>query len=182
MTEETGPEIPEPINLETLSATDAPPIVAPENPIIPNHKRSKPRRIPIGDRADTKPAKASKPKSPAPPKRKGQFVTPLTQIYMGVGLSLMPFDAVCANAVMKSAENCAKSVDELAYQNEAVRRAVYALTQTSAVGAVLVAHLPILMAVAMHHVPQVQNMMGNMGAAFAEQVTEEMGGEDSPNV
>lgn len=103
------------------------------------------------------------------PNRKGQFVEPLTQLYAGIGTTVILFDPVCGQAILQSAPKCAESIDELAYRNEAVRRAVFALTQTSAIGAVLVAHLPIIMAVVMHHVPAAQQAFGVMGANMMEE-------------
>lgn len=103
------------------------------------------------------------------PNKKGQFVEPLMKLYAGAGTAVMMFDPVCGQAVLMSAQKCAESVDELAYQNESVRKAVWALTQTSIMGAVLVAHLPIIMAVVMHHVPAAQQAMGAMGANMMEE-------------
>lgn len=173
-------------NFDESQITDAPkdslPPINDEKPDefgVPNHENSKePKtpfnfRKPVGDKRDTK--TKPKAKKPAPRARKGMFVEPLTQLYVGLGMTIMAVDPVCANAVIKSAENCAKSIDELAYQNEAVRRAVMALTQTSAVGGVIIAHMPILMAVMIHHVPAAQNIVGNMGQSFADDVEKGMG-------
>lgn len=161
-------------NFNDSPITDAPaeslPPVTEDDFGIPDPKASKEkptipfRKKPAGDKRDTKARK------PAPRAKKGMFVDPLTQLYVGIGMTLLPVDPVCANAVIKSAENCAKSLDELAYQNEAVRRALMALTQTSAVGGVIIAHMPILMAVMMHHVPAAQNILGTMGQNFADEV------------
>lgn len=90
-------------------------------------------------------------KSPLPPYRKGMFVEPLTKLYTGIGMSLMPFDMVCGTAVIESAERCAIALDDLAKQNHAVRKMLFAITQTSAIGTVLVAHMPILVAIMVHH-------------------------------
>lgn len=159
--------------------TDAPDDVLPpltdDDFGVPNPKNSKDepkpifKRKPVGDRATT-----AKKKKPAPRAKKGMFVEPLTQLYVGLGLTIMPVDPVCANAIVKSAEQCAISLDDLAYQNEAVRRALMSLTQTSAVGGVIIAHMPILMAVMIHHVPAAQNMLGGMGAKFADDVEDDL--------
>lgn len=97
-----------------------------------------------------KPKTVSAPK-PVPTRQKGKYVAPLTELYGFVGMGLLVVDPVCGKAVLESAEGCAKSVDELAYKNAAVRRVVESLTQTSAIGAVVMAHMPILLAVASHH-------------------------------
>lgn len=181
---EPAPETPPPFDPSLLVAQDEPPI--PDPPGRPDPRASRERRSPrglfgkpVGDQADTPPSRraARAPKSKPRkivPNRKGQFVAPLTALYSALGLGLMPFDAVCGNAILNSAEKCAESIDELAYRNEAVRRAVFALVQTSALGAVIVAHMPIILAVAMHHVPVVQRVMGDMGSAMAESIAQQM--------
>lgn len=103
------------------------------------------------------------------PNRKGQFVEPLTKMYAAVGTGVIMFDPVCGQAVLMSAQKCAETVDELAYNNEAVRRAVWALCQTSVWGAVIAAHMPIIMAIVMHHVPAAQQAFGAMGANMMEE-------------
>lgn len=176
-------EIPPPLNLDALNVED----VSMPSHGIPNVKASKPKKnwftgAPAGDKRET--AKKTTTRKSTVPRRKGMFVQPLTQMYVGLGMILMPVDPVCANAVMQSAENCARTLDELAYQNDAVRRALFAITQTSAVGAVIFAHLPILAAVMMHHVPAVQNVMGVMGQQMAESIinqTQSTPKPDSPD-
>lgn len=106
-----------------------------------------------------KPKPRGRPKSTAPAYRAGQFVQPLTQMYMTMGLMLMPIDKPVAEAVIQQAEACAKSLDELAKQNESVRKALITLTTTGAWGAVMVAHAPILIAVMVNHVPAVRERL-----------------------
>lgn len=106
---------------------------------------------------------------PLPPKRKGQFVKPLEQLYVGVGMSLILIDPTCAAAIMNSANKCAVSIDELAYVNPQVRRIVAALLDTSAIGAVVFAHMPIMLAVVLHHVPGVADTpLGAMAAMMTQ--------------
>lgn len=173
------------IDFSALTADDVPASDAEFG--VPDHKASeaekKTRKIsdvfkPAGDRANDKAKSGGKPaaRKKAVPRRKGQFVEPLTQMYAMVGAVAMPFDPVCANAVITSAQQCAESLDELAYQNEAVRRALYSLTQTSAIGAVAIAHAPIAMAVMMHHSNTAQKFLGDMGAAMADKVEDQMKG------
>lgn len=182
MSENTPEEEPgEPLDLSTLTATDIPDD-APHG--VPDHKASRAKRrsrLFPGDRSDDTPPKATpKPrKKPAPRAKRGAFTDNLTQIYVGLGITLMPVDPVCANAIIQSAPECARTLDELAYQNEAVRRALHALTQTSAVGAVFFAHMPILMAVVLHHVPAVQRRMGEMGSQMAENIAQQMSAQSS---
>lgn len=112
------------------------------------------------------------------PNRKGQFVQPLTEFYAGIGTAVIMFDPVCGQAILTSATKCAETIDELAYRNEAVRRAVWGLTQTSAWGAVLIAHMPIIMAVVMHHVPAAQQAFGALGANMMEEFLKQTTPED----
>lgn len=126
---------------------------------VPNWKACKPEKETLRERVRrgaTAPSKeraearrTSTPKTPTA--KRGAFVTELTELYTYAGMGLMMVDEPCGTAVVSSAEQCAKSLDELAYTNPAVRRALTSLTQTSAIGAVVMAHFPILMAVASHH-------------------------------
>jgi hypothetical protein len=100
-------------------------------------------------------ATQSKPRSSVPPKpRAGTLVKPLTRLYTSLGMMLLPFDPQCAKAVIDNAENCARSLEALAQENEAVRRAILAITSTSAWGGLVIAHLPILLMVTVHHAPK----------------------------
>ena len=115
------------------------------------------------------------------PNRKGQFKEPLMKMYGTIGAAVMMYDQICGTAILTSAEKCAEAIDELAYQNEAVRRVVWSLTRTSVLGAVLVAHLPIIMAVMMHHVPAAQEAFGQLGANMMEEFLKQTTGPDVPN-
>lgn len=158
-----------PLDLSGIEPEDAPEFSVPDSSRSREERRNFFR--------STKPAEettsrrtATKKRKPAPRAKRGAFIEPLTQLYTLIGGMLMPFDPQCANVVIMSAEHCAESMDNLAYENEAVRRALTALTQTSAIGAVVMAHAPIIMAVAMHHGPggmQAQ-MMGMFGGNSPE--------------
>ncbi len=172
------PETPE-FDLGAVPVDDAilPPVTEP----IPNHEASRPKRgrrgifNPPGDKRDAPPKRERTARKPVTiPKRKGQFVAPLTQMYGTVGILLMPVDPVCAQAIVANAEACAKALDNLAYQNDAVRRVLYSLVQTSAIGVVIAAHAPILFAIAVHHVPAVQRGMERMGQDMVNQMEAQM--------
>lgn len=96
------------------------------------------------------------PKEPVvvPKARPGHFVKPLNELYTSVGMMLLPFDPMCGTAVVKNADSCAKSMDRLAQENDAVRRALNAILTTGAWGGVIAAHLPILAMVMAHHGPE----------------------------
>ena len=86
--------------------------------------------------------------------RGGSLKTPLLKTYSAIGQTVFAFDQECGAAILQSAESCAESLDILARQNEAVRKALEALTKTTVFGAVIAAHLPIAMAVIAHHNPE----------------------------
>lgn len=96
---------------------------------------------------------ASKGTREVPPKRAGQLVKPLTTLYTSMGAAVSAFDPACGIAVLDNAEKCAESLDALAQRNEAVRRALFAMLETSAWGGVMAAHMPILVMLAVHHGP-----------------------------
>ena len=162
----------EPIDFENLKPEDTAPL--PEE-VTPDPKASKERpkwRTPLGDRADTPKPRATKKRAPAA--KHGAFTEPLTQMYGALGMVLFKFDPVCAKAILESSAAAAQSLDDLAYQNPAVRRVLASLTATSAMGAVIVAHAPILMAVYMHHAPGAQMVAAAMGQEFADNVEKDM--------
>lgn len=129
---------------------------------IPDHTASRTERRSLVDyftkkrtESDEKPTRgrprARKPKRPVSRPKQGAFVEPLMQMYGLAGMALMMRDPHCGTAVMENAEACAKAMDELAYQNESVRRVLDTLVTTSAIGQVVMAHAPILVAIASHH-------------------------------
>lgn len=115
---------------------------------------------------------APKVKTPLPPYREGMFVQPLEEMYGYLGMALMLVDQVCATAVVNSAHDCAVALDKLAKTNHAARRLLVTLTQSSAIGQVLVAHVPILTAVMMHHVPAARILSDRLTGVATEIVEE----------
>lgn len=97
---------------------------------------------------------AGKTRVEVPKVRAGGLVKPLREFYTSLGTVLVPFDPACGTALIENAENCAKSLDTLAQQNDAVRRALIAMTQTSAWGGVMIAHAPIMLMILLHHGPK----------------------------
>lgn len=163
----TEPDIP--FSFADVTAEDAGPDV------FDPPKRARERKLwpPAGDKRETKRA-PSKPRRTLPPRKRGTLVPQLTELYVTIGTLAVPFDPICGMAVVQNAPRCAEALDELAYTNEPVRRALYAILTTSAWGGVLAAHSPIILAIAMHHIPMVQKTLGNMGQAFAENVADSM--------
>lgn len=107
-----------------------------------------------GSTPTPKAPKAAKPKLRAIPKNSHPLAEPLIKLYAGIGAVLAMRDPVCGAAIIANAEECAKSLENLARENDAVRRALEALLKTSNWGLVMTAHLPILMAIYAHHGPK----------------------------
>lgn len=120
----------------------------------PDHTKSREglRRVHPAKKA---PRAAREPRieTPPPKGKAGQFVEPLEQVYTGLALTLMPFDSSCAETIMENGHRCAEAWDDLAQKNDTVRKALIAFTETSAWGTLVLAHAPILLAVASHHGP-----------------------------
>jgi len=117
----------------------------------------------------------SKSSRTTPPMPKGGLKPALENVYTGIGMSLMPFDPSCGRTVIENAPSCAEALDELAKTNQAVRRILISLVTTSAWGAVIMAHAPIIMAVAMHHVPALKDRQEKMVGEFAEMMANGFG-------
>lgn len=112
-------------------------------------RRGRPRK----ENAD-KIAKTPK-RVPAMPR--GGLTKQLEQLYVGAGMALLLKDPACGMAVIEAAPQCAATLNTLAEKNPAVRRVLLALCNTSAIGAVVMAHAPILWAISKHHVPAVRD-------------------------
>lgn len=128
---------------------------------------------PGGGKGRGKRGRAREPR-PTPPKpRPGSLVKPLTELYEGIGGALVLFDPVCGTAVIESAPKCAEAVENLARENEAVRRVISRMLETSAWGGVLIAHAPIILAVAAHHGPrEVAQVVSPLAATMAPQAAQ----------
>ena len=99
---------------------------------------------------------------------RGGLRQPLEDLYTGLGMMLIPFDPSCGKVIIEAAPRCAETLDDLAKTNPAVRRILISLVTTSALGAVVMAHAPIIMAIAMHHVPALREKQEKMVGEFAE--------------
>jgi len=84
----------------------------------------------------------------AVPRKKGQYVKPLTELYVMASMATMMINPAVSTSIALNAENCAKAMDELAWENDSVNRVLHALVETTVVGKVIMAHLPILLVIA----------------------------------
>lgn len=129
---------------------------------VPNHRassgeRGEKPRMATGGRlfgrtggADSRRATNEKPRKAAPPPLKPGMKQQLSDLYQFIGASVRPFDEFTGDTIIEQADKCADSVYKLAQSNDAVRRFIIGLTTTSATGAVIMAHLPIVLAIARH--------------------------------
>lgn len=85
------------------------------------------------------------------PGRTTDLAKSLEKMYATIAIGLAPFDMICAQEVAANAPTCARAWDELAKQNDAVRRILEGLVKTGAWGGVLAAHAPLMVAVVLHH-------------------------------
>lgn len=144
------------LDLESMTASDVqddPDFSVPDHTASREERRSFASYLGGKKDDDEKPTRGRprKRKTPASRPKKGAFVEPLTNMYGLAALTLMPVDPHCAGVILENAEACAEAVDELAYQNESVRRVLDKLVTGSAIGALVMAHMPIIVAVASHH-------------------------------
>ena len=151
-----------PLNVDNLSHVDAD--IPPTTPVTESDagtrpastESNRPARPPFlgGARRSPRAKPAAKPKpdkTPRVAKDDATLKKALVELYSSIGMVLLPFDQPCATVVVNSADQCAEAMVKLASENDSVRKALTALTQTSAWGGVIAAHLPIIMAVTAHH-------------------------------
>lgn len=82
----------------------------------------------------------------------------LQNLYGQIGMMAFPFDQHCGGAVLENAESMAKAMEDLAKENQSVKRVLEKLAETSAVGTVFMAHAPVIMAITSHHGSQVAGL------------------------
>lgn len=108
---------------------------------------------------DTPPGKTKKTRTRKPVGRKRDLTQPLTEIYTTLGMGLTFLNPADGILLIEHGENCAKSLNELAKTNSAVYSALDKLCTGGAMGAVMMAHAPIIMGIMANH-----DLMPNFGA------------------
>lgn len=116
---------------------------------------------PLKDTAPKSSGRGTKAEPKTPAYRQGVIAKGFTKIYGTVGLAVFAFDQHCGQAILESAEGMANSLDTLAKDNPAVRRVLSRMITTSAWSEVIVAHAPLVMAIAGHHVPVIRELLGS---------------------
>jgi|SRR3954462_4416958 len=86
----------------------------------------------------------------------GTIAAGMAEMYGQIGMFWGMFDPQCAAALTANAVEMGKSLEAVAKESPAVRDFLQKMVTTSAWGKVIAAHLPVAMAIAMHHVPAIQ--------------------------
>lgn len=123
--------------------------------------------------------KAQAPKPPVAKQRPGFFVKPVERLYAASAMACMIKAPQTGAAIMAQAHECAVAWDEIAQKNDAVRKTLMLLTETSVWGVLVVAHLPIILS-AMNEgglKNPALDMIGSAMADDAEQYLRENNGD-----
>lgn len=92
----------------------------------------------------------------------GILVKPLRDLYVTVGTLVLPFNKAVGTAFIQNAEPCAKALDNAAKTDKQIRRALMLLVQGSVWGEIIIAHMPIMMALAVTLVPSMRATMNGV--------------------
>jgi hypothetical protein len=109
-----------------------------------------------------------KDRGPLPPIPRNGFAPGIEKMYGGIALAVMPLDMDLAAAIMQIAPDAAKAWDDLARQNEAVRRLLVKMMETTAWGTVIAAHVP-LMLLLMNRMFKNDPRISMLGSVLAQQ-------------
>lgn len=123
-----------------------------EEPVPKNVRPS----VPPGKPASTLPA-SDKP---------GKIAKWVTTQYRRIGTILKPVDPMCGESVIRAAEAAGLAWERLARENKMVRDVINRLMQTTVTTELLMAHLPIMIAVLTHHVPAFREFVQKSSMAF----------------
>lgn len=129
-------------------------VTASADPAEPAPPPKKARSGGLFAKKDDEPVKPKKAPAREPVAKKGEFIQPLEDMYTTVALGVGLFDMQCAGAISDSAPACAKAWQDLAEKNPNVRRVLRQVTEGGAFAGLIIAHAPIIVAVASHHMPQ----------------------------
>lgn len=81
-----------------------------------------------------------------------QDLDQLQSYYTAIGIMLMPINAGAATAVVQNSDECVAAWEDLAKQNDNVRRALLGIIEGGAWSKVIMAHMPIALAFVPGHV------------------------------
>lgn len=106
-----------------------------------------------------------------PEYRPGMLVKPLRDLYVTVGTLVLPFNQAVGTSFIQNAEACARSLDNAAKADKQIRRVLMLLITGSVWGEVIVAHMPIMMTLAVTMVPSVRQTMQRVESTESESET-----------
>lgn len=92
----------------------------------------------------------------------GILVKPLRDLYVTVGTLVIPFNKAVGTSFIQNAEPCAKALDNAAKTDKQIRRVLMLLIQGSVWGEVIIAHMPIMLALAVTLVPSIRATMNGV--------------------
>lgn len=143
--------VPVPDHLASADGDDtpAPPPPSPEQPrrrriLGGGGSTPNPGSRDTGPRANRKIAKEPREPKPLPRIPANGFAPGIEKMYLTVAMGVMPFDMQLSVVIAEIAPKAAQAWDELARRNEAVRRIIVTMMETTAVGAVIAAHMPLI--------------------------------------
>lgn len=111
---------------------------------------------------------------PVPPMPRGGIAGPVAALYKRAGSFIQPFDPGCGTALIMGADDCGRAWEEVCKRNPQLRRYVLAMLATGANMDLLIAHIPIIAAVAIHHVPAVRQMVAETTESMTRMFNEQM--------
>lgn len=157
---------PPPLDFSALHAEETPPLVSDFTP--PDTKAGKNAGKRKWWQAKPKNTRPPRPMKAVPAMPKGGIAAPMAALYAKIGEFVATFDPGCGNALIAGAHDCGKAWENVAKNNPKVRAFLIWIMSANANSELLVAHLPIFGAVAVHHVPAVRTMMEKMAADAGE--------------
>lgn len=135
--------------------------------------------------AKPKTATPKRPRAAEPPSYEGEFTQTIADLYRGAAAVLFPLDPKCASVILDvvsdkdskdygkdRAQLCAEALDKAAIKSPGLRRFLRMVTTGGVWGAVIATHMPILMAIAMHHTPIMNKLSEFQSASFARMMSE----------
>lgn len=134
----------------------------------PNFKATKPKWWQRKAKSESR--SAPKPKKPMPQMAPSVLRKGIEDFYNGIALMIMPFQPELALKITQSSSACADAWIEYSKTNPAIKRFLIGLVTASAGGALLMAHMPILIAAAIAFVPGMREKQDEAMSAFVAQM------------
>jgi hypothetical protein len=111
-----------------------------------------------------------KPRLSPEPEKPGPIARWVASRYRWIGGLLSVADPQCGNAMVMCADAAGLAWQRMAKQNRQIRDIINRLMTSSATAELLMAHLPLLLAVLTHHVPAFRKLVESSSLAFLAQM------------